>query len=138
MTSANFLWFLRDFVPEYHHAKFGCNWTTNKGETSYMVPKDPSLNRDNAIASPQKCRHAWTHIHISNRSQLSMKIKYALSISSNRKKNTDMSGLDCSFKQSTACLSPEWSFHANLQIILGNVNVSSCLKAAVPNPIFFF
>ena len=22
-----------DFVPEYHHAKFGCNWTTNKGET---------------------------------------------------------------------------------------------------------
>ena len=24
---------LRDFVPEYHHAKFGCNWTTNKGET---------------------------------------------------------------------------------------------------------
>ena len=25
--------FLRDFVPEYHHAKFGCNWTTNIGET---------------------------------------------------------------------------------------------------------
>ena len=21
------------FCPEYHHAKFGCNWTTNKGET---------------------------------------------------------------------------------------------------------
>ena len=46
---------LRDFVSEYHHAKFGCNWTTNKGETegacappplpAYMVPKDPSLNR---------------------------------------------------------------------------------------------
>ena len=44
---------LRDFVPEYHHAKFGCNWTTNKGETeggtlplppADMVPKDPSLN----------------------------------------------------------------------------------------------
>ena len=33
MTSAKFLWLLRDFVPEYHHAKFGCNWTTNKGET---------------------------------------------------------------------------------------------------------
>ena len=33
MTWAKFLWFLRDFVPEYHHAKFGCNWTTNKGET---------------------------------------------------------------------------------------------------------
>ena len=32
MTSAKFLWHLRDFVPEYHHAKFGCNWTTNKGE----------------------------------------------------------------------------------------------------------
>ena len=45
MTSANFLWLLRDFVPEYHHANFGCNWTTNKGETAYMVPKDPSLNR---------------------------------------------------------------------------------------------
>ena len=24
---------LRDFVQEYHHAKFGGNWTTNKGET---------------------------------------------------------------------------------------------------------
>ena len=53
MTSAKFLWLLRGFVPEYHHAKFGCNWTTNKGETegqtmcppAYMVPKDPSLNR---------------------------------------------------------------------------------------------
>ena len=33
LTSAQFLWFLRDFVPEYHLAKFGCNWTTNKGET---------------------------------------------------------------------------------------------------------
>ena len=28
-----FLWLLRDFVPEYHDAKFGCNWTTNKVET---------------------------------------------------------------------------------------------------------
>ena len=45
--------FERFFVPEYHHAKFGCNWTTNKGETegghnappAHMVPKDPSLNR---------------------------------------------------------------------------------------------
>ena len=57
------------------------------------------------------------------------------------KKYTDMSRLDYSLKQSTACLSPEWSFHANRQIILGNVNVSSCLKAAVPklkNPTFFF
>ena len=56
-------------------------------------------------------------------------------------KNTDMSGLNYSFKQSTTCLSPEWSFHAYLQIILGNVNVWSCLKAAVPklkNPTFFF
>ena len=33
ITSAKFLWLLRDFVPEYHHAKFCCNWTTNKGET---------------------------------------------------------------------------------------------------------
>ena len=52
MTSAKFLWLLRDFVLEYHHAKFGCNWKTNKGETeggtmfspAYMVIKDPSLN----------------------------------------------------------------------------------------------
>ena len=57
MTSAKFLWLLRDFVPAYHLAKFGCNWTTVNGETegghsvlpppppAYMVPKDPSLNR---------------------------------------------------------------------------------------------
>ena len=48
-TPAKFLWLLRDFVPEYHHAKLGCNWATNKGKTegggTYMVPKDPSLNR---------------------------------------------------------------------------------------------
>ena len=56
MTSANILWLLRDFVQEYHHAKFGCNWTTNKGETgghnmppTLMVPKHPSLNRVNAV-----------------------------------------------------------------------------------------
>ena len=24
---------LRDFVPEYHHAKFGGAWATNKEET---------------------------------------------------------------------------------------------------------
>ena len=45
-----FIWLLRDFFPEYHHAKFGSNWATNKGETEgggghNMVPKDPSLNR---------------------------------------------------------------------------------------------
>ena len=53
MTSANFLRILRDFVPEYHHAKFCCNWTTNKEETeegtlcppAYMVSKDLSMNR---------------------------------------------------------------------------------------------
>ena len=51
MTSAKIFWFLRDFVPEYYHAKYDCNWTSNKGETegvppqAYMVPKDPSLNR---------------------------------------------------------------------------------------------
>ena len=33
MTSAKFLRLLRDFVPEYHHAKFGGDWATNKGET---------------------------------------------------------------------------------------------------------
>ena len=49
MTSTKFLWLLRDFVPEYHHAKFGCNWTTNKGETEGRrgVPKNLSLNRVN-------------------------------------------------------------------------------------------
>ena len=63
MTSAKFLWLLRDFVSEYHHAKFGCNWTTNKGETAGgggivpppagMVPKDPSLNRLNTYSMKQ-------------------------------------------------------------------------------------
>ena len=33
MTSEKLLSILRDFVPEYHHAKFGGNWTTNKGKT---------------------------------------------------------------------------------------------------------
>ena len=35
MTSLSILLLLllRDFVPKYHHAKFGGNWTTNKGET---------------------------------------------------------------------------------------------------------
>ena len=56
MTSAKFLWLLRDFVPEYHHAKFGYNWTTDKGETEggTMCPppslygsKDSSMNRVN-------------------------------------------------------------------------------------------
>ena len=38
------LWLLRDFAPEYHHAKFGCNWKTNKLETEggTMCPP-PSL-----------------------------------------------------------------------------------------------
>ena len=42
---------LRDFGPEYYHAKFGCNWTTNKGETepASLVPKDYSLNRVNYV-----------------------------------------------------------------------------------------
>ena len=45
----------QNFVTAYHHAKFGCNWNTNKGETkgapAYMVPKDPSLNRVNSLKS---------------------------------------------------------------------------------------
>ena len=54
IMSTTFLWLLRDFVSDYHHAKFGCNWMTNKGEKGgdqgahqpiCMVPKDPSLNR---------------------------------------------------------------------------------------------
>ena len=27
------LMLFKDFVSEYHHAKFGGNWTSNKGET---------------------------------------------------------------------------------------------------------
>ena len=38
---------LGDFVPQYYHAKFGGNWTTNKGKTGgggggnnvYILPK---------------------------------------------------------------------------------------------------
>ena len=43
MMSAKFLWFLRDFVPGYHHAKFGYNCTTNKGNTErgHIVPPPP-------------------------------------------------------------------------------------------------
>ena len=33
MTSAKLLPILRDFIPEYDHAKFGGNWTTNEGKT---------------------------------------------------------------------------------------------------------
>ena len=29
---------LRDFAPEYYHAKFGGNWTTNKGDIC-ILPK---------------------------------------------------------------------------------------------------
>ena len=36
MTSAKFLWLLRDFVSEYHHAKFGCNWTANKRKPTWF------------------------------------------------------------------------------------------------------
>ena len=70
MTSANFLWLLKDFVPEYHHAKFGCNWSTNKGEAeggggghnvplkAYMVPKDHCLNRLKGLAKVVKNQHS--------------------------------------------------------------------------------
>ena len=44
MKSANILWFLRDFVPEYYHTEFGGNWTTNKGERGGDI-KQPRLNR---------------------------------------------------------------------------------------------
>ena len=54
------------FFPEYHHATFGCNWTTSKGETegghnvpppppAYMVPKDPSLNRVKTLKIGNYC-----------------------------------------------------------------------------------
>ena len=38
----------RDFVPEYHHTKFGGNRTTNKGETEGELdvpPSQPKLRR---------------------------------------------------------------------------------------------
>ena len=38
ITSSTFLMLSRDFVVEYHHAKFGCDWTTNKGETEGQHP----------------------------------------------------------------------------------------------------
>ena len=49
----------RDFVSENCHAKFGGNWTTNKGETEgappsvYIITKYPSLNRVNPIPQGQ-------------------------------------------------------------------------------------
>ena len=52
MTSANFLWLLRDFVQEYHNAMFGGDWTASKGEIEgarYILPKKPSLNRVKAV-----------------------------------------------------------------------------------------
>ena len=51
MTSAKFLWLLRDFVPEYYRAKFVIGPQIKEKDnvppppTAYMVPKDPSLNR---------------------------------------------------------------------------------------------
>ena len=43
MKSSNCLWLLIDVVTEYRHAKFGCNWTTNKGEIEggIMCPPQP-------------------------------------------------------------------------------------------------
>ena len=39
MMSSKFLMLLRDFVPEYHPAKFGGDWNANKGETGGIMPK---------------------------------------------------------------------------------------------------
>ena len=58
------LWLLRDFVPEYHHAKFGCNGSQMKekqggrggGTPACMVPKDPSLNRVNECEKAKSLR----------------------------------------------------------------------------------
>ena len=33
------------FISENCHAKFGGNWTTNKGEIAYIITKYPRLNR---------------------------------------------------------------------------------------------
>ena len=43
MVSAKFLWSWRDFVPEYHHAKFGGSWTRNEGDTEgqNVLPPPP-------------------------------------------------------------------------------------------------
>ena len=41
MISAKRLIFFRDFVPEYKGAKFGDNWTTNKGGTLADTSSSP-------------------------------------------------------------------------------------------------
>ena len=41
ITSSNFLMPLSDFVPDYHLAKFGGDWTTDKGEKAYILPEYP-------------------------------------------------------------------------------------------------
>ena len=59
MASAKLLTILRDFVPEYHHAKFGGNRITNKEKIegavppAYILPKYPSLNRVKFFVSPK-------------------------------------------------------------------------------------
>ena len=44
---------LRDFVPYYHHAKFGGNWTTNKGETEGTQSPPPQAYINNKIPQPE-------------------------------------------------------------------------------------
>ena len=50
MKALKLLLIFRDFVPEYHNAKSGGNWTTNKGKTEKKI----SLNRVNFLAVSQK------------------------------------------------------------------------------------
>ena len=70
-----------------------------------------------------------------------MELKYALSVSSTRKRTLTYLDMITHLNNQPLVFPPKWFFHADLQIILGNVDVTSCLKAAVPklkNPTFFF
>ena len=79
MTSAKLLSILRDLAPEYHHAKFGGNWKTNKGKTEegHDVPKYPSLNRLKITLELSPEMTVFSHqtplkIHLSDRDLLAM------------------------------------------------------------------
>ena len=56
------LWLLRDFVPEYHHAKFGCNWTTNKGETEGGHNVKKNRNGCHTQFTNERCRISLRYV----------------------------------------------------------------------------
>ena len=70
MTSAKLLWPPRDFVPESYYAKFGGNWTTNKGEREgrAMCPTQPIFYQN----TPAWIRLKILHKHASANSTKSV------------------------------------------------------------------